>query len=672
MKRNTYPVRHLGLLVPVIILLASIGALGSLDLTVRDNSLGDDIAHVFLFYPDSSQQDLGYTPPGLTGRTWDLLTQSQILTKGPGNYRLRIIHDADTTDDICNTTEEVLGTYTITFGGGVVVSTINDSGAATGGLSTTIDVLANDLLVDASSFSFGTIPCPLTEPGDDCTSWYYDFDGAPWTTPGTPDTQCPSGLILGVNYVEGSFDVTVGDASLDISSVSNPPHGTATIVGSDVRYTPDPGFCGIDTFTYTAERSGMTGTGTVTVNVSAAVPTPQDDLATTPEGIAIIIDVLSNDSTAGGGALTLNSVGNPSYGMVTIIGDTVRYTPQTRFEGNDRFSYRARNVCGETATAWVDVSVLHTNHPPEANAGMMYQGVVNEPLVLDASFSHDPDIEDTLQYRWDLNGSGIANTGWLSTPRYTATYSTPFFGQIILEVRDVYRGIPTGEISQAAALVRIASLQSIQVLVFEDLNGNGVRDDGEPGLPGIGFTIGGETMTTEADGGISVELDAGHWDIAMTPQSVSNLESRGFAVTQTEAAVELAEGGIEIVALGVVKTSTKVTGFVYADLNENGEFDEDIDQLLQGLRVALDEDRETLTDDAGRFYFLGVLFAEHILWIGENVEGAEGNDGEDILALFVPISLERGTATEFSVLWLWPPVGSEQGFLNVEVEKSGN
>ena len=81
-RRNVLLILTIALLIPAILLLVSVCALGTLDLTVRDQFTGDDIAHVILFYPDGSQDDLGYTPPGLTGSKWDLLTDSQILTKG--------------------------------------------------------------------------------------------------------------------------------------------------------------------------------------------------------------------------------------------------------------------------------------------------------------------------------------------------------------------------------------------------------------------------------------------------------------------------------------------------------------------------------------------------------------------------------------------------------------
>ena len=177
-------------------------------------------------------------------------------------------------------------------------------------------------------------------------------------------------------------------------------------------------------------------------------------------------------------------------------------------------------------------------------------------------------------------------------------------------------------------------------------------------------------MTTEADGGLSIELDAGSWTVVMPPGSISQLENRGYAIVETKRTVDLDMSAIEIVTLGVFKTSTKLKGFVYADIDKNDEFDEEVDQLLQGLRIILDEDASTLTDDAGRFFFLSVSFGDHILWIGENIEPEGGSDEQDIFGLSVTITLEREARVEFALLWPWTQTGPDQGFLQINVEKS--
>jgi hypothetical protein len=53
---------------------------------------------------------------------------------------------------------------------------------------------------------------------------------------------------------------------LTIVAVSDPAHGTVVIVGNLVEYTPDPGYNGPDSFTYTIS-DGRGGTDTVIVNI---------------------------------------------------------------------------------------------------------------------------------------------------------------------------------------------------------------------------------------------------------------------------------------------------------------------------------------------------------------------------------------------------------------------
>jgi len=63
--------------------------------------------------------------------------------------------------------------------------------------------------------------------------------------------------------------------ALSVSAVTDPPKGTATINAAKtaVVYTPDAGFTGTDSFTYTAsDGHGGTGQGTVTVTVSETPP----------------------------------------------------------------------------------------------------------------------------------------------------------------------------------------------------------------------------------------------------------------------------------------------------------------------------------------------------------------------------------------------------------------
>ncbi|MCB9009761.1 MAG: cadherin-like domain-containing protein [Ardenticatenaceae bacterium] len=66
-----------------------------------------------------------------------------------------------------------------------------------------------------------------------------------------------------------SNDSDVDGDTLTIDSVSAPANGTVVNNGTDVTYTPDTGFLGSDSFTYTvSDNNGGTATATVTVTVN--------------------------------------------------------------------------------------------------------------------------------------------------------------------------------------------------------------------------------------------------------------------------------------------------------------------------------------------------------------------------------------------------------------------
>jgi hypothetical protein len=160
-----------------------------------------------------------------------------------------------------------------------------------------------------------------------------------------------------------------GDA-LAITSVTQPSHGTASVVGSQVLYTPNENFHGVDTFQYTISDSHS---GAFTANVHVDVlpvndaPVANPDDAATPAGAPIVINVLANDTDADGDVLAVSAVSTPAHGTAVVLLDgTVRYTPAAGFVGSDTFTYTARDPAGATSTATVRVSVTSLNRAPIA------------------------------------------------------------------------------------------------------------------------------------------------------------------------------------------------------------------------------------------------------------------------------------------------------------------
>src|SRR5262249_55798954 len=86
-------------------------------------------------------------------------------------------------------------------------------------------------------------------------------------------------------------------------------------------------------------------------------PVARDDTATTTRGLAVIVDVLGNDSDPDGDTLTVSTVGSAANGTTEIVTGGVKYTPTAGFTGQDQFTYTISDGRGGTASASVRVEV---------------------------------------------------------------------------------------------------------------------------------------------------------------------------------------------------------------------------------------------------------------------------------------------------------------------------
>jgi len=146
---------------------------------------------------------------------------------------------------------------------------------------------------------------------------------------------------------------------LSITQVSDPANGTATIDGDLIQYTPNNGFNGTDSFTYTISDGTSTATATVAVNVTPVntAPIPLPDTAVTQEETPVTIDVLANDSDPDEDTLSLTGVSTPLHGTTSINNGKIVYTPNANFIGIDNFIY---TVTDGTFTVTTNVTVTVT------------------------------------------------------------------------------------------------------------------------------------------------------------------------------------------------------------------------------------------------------------------------------------------------------------------------
>ncbi|MDG0980209.1 MAG: Ig-like domain-containing protein, partial [Halieaceae bacterium] len=192
-----------------------------------------------------------------------------------------------------------------------------------------------------------------------------------------------------------SAATTVGTVSVSSStslSVSIPKDTSATLV--QVTYTIQ-------------DTEGQTAEATVTIEVipDNFAPIANDDEAITIyEGeVAPAQDVLANDTDADGDTLTVVSAGATSGAVTINSDDTLSYTPNSGFTGDDVVTYTIDDGRGARDTASFVVSVLP--NVPDAPANQAPSANNDSPLSTD--FGVALDVIDVLANDYDPDGDKL-------------------------------------------------------------------------------------------------------------------------------------------------------------------------------------------------------------------------------------------------------------------------
>ncbi|KKB11471.1 hypothetical protein VE25_12620 [Devosia geojensis] len=172
-----------------------------------------------------------------------------------------------------------------------------------------------------------------------------------------------------------------GDPPDGVAVPAGPSHGTVSISGTSITYTPAAGYSGPDSFTYTATNTGGTSApATVTITVGApAAPVAND--------VAASVAANSADNTialnvTGGSPDSVAVASAPAHGTASVVGASITYTPAPGYSGPDSFTYTATNAGGTSAPATVTILVsaptiaLSPGALPDATAGIAYSQAI--------------------------------------------------------------------------------------------------------------------------------------------------------------------------------------------------------------------------------------------------------------------------------------------------------
>lgn len=225
---------------------------------------------------------------------------------------------------------------------------------------------------------------------------------APVANPDTATTDEDTAVTINVL----ANDTDVDSDTLHVSSITQPTHGTATLITSGpdagkVLYTPDPNYNGPDSFSYTANDGTVNSnqtTGTVTINPVNDAPVAVNDSYGTDEDTPINVTVpgvLFNDTDVDDDTLSVTTprpVVAPSHGNLTFNPDgSFLYTPFANFHGTDTFTYKASDGVATSNVATVTVTVSSVNDAPVALADVQ---TTNEDTAVSGNvLTNDNDVD---------------------------------------------------------------------------------------------------------------------------------------------------------------------------------------------------------------------------------------------------------------------------------------
>lgn len=164
--------------------------------------------------------------------------------------------------------------------------------------------------------------------------------------------------------------------------------GVVSVRGSDLLYTPSPGFVGTDTFTYFVS-DGIGGTGSALVQVKVGdLPLCPDVFSVLSDSVSNALDVLVNDAIRPelpGGSFHLVGIGTPpSRGTASVADSVVLYTPTGGgpYPYTDTLIYEVADDSGLIVSAKATILVFETGSDRDsAEVTITVVGVNDAPII---------------------------------------------------------------------------------------------------------------------------------------------------------------------------------------------------------------------------------------------------------------------------------------------------
>ena len=285
-------------------------------------------------------------------------------------------------------------------------------------------------------------------------------------------------------------DVLPNDTDIDggpksVASKTNGAHGSVAIFGggAGVTYTPNPDYCGPDSFTYSLAPGGSTATVAMTVSCVDDPPVAVNDSAAIPEdAAATAIDVLANDTDVDGDSKTITAKTEGAHGSVAITGGGtgLTYTPNANYCGPDSFTYTING--GSQATVAITVTCVDDSPVAVNDSSTVQEDSSATPIDV---LANDTDLDSgpkSIASKTNGAHGSVAITGGGTGLTYTPnanycgpdsfTYTLNGGSQATVSINITCGDDPPGAVNDSDTVIEDAPATAIDVLANDtDLDG---------------------------------------------------------------------------------------------------------------------------------------------------------------------------------------------------------
>jgi uncharacterized repeat protein (TIGR01451 family) len=247
----------------------------------------------------------------------------------------------------------------------------------------------------------------------------------------------------------------------------------------------------------------------------------------------------------------------------------MRRSPRGRWRGAILVAVAAALAAPAVASA-IGITLNRAPAPPQA----VQRGVGTQQAQFSITYQT---VAEAWQLRFsDPSGNVLqqetANVAGLPSPINAARQFSPAVNAPVGRYRATVDFFSTPGSLESSALVTFDvadQLGTIQLVKFEDLNGNGARDPGEPGVPGWTFRLtnpqgNGSVVSTLADGTTTIAgVPAGVWGVEEV------VDPAWVPITPASGQVTVPPNGLGTFVAGNARPAP-ISGVVYIDTNRNG------------------------------------------------------------------------------------------------------